>query len=102
MDGNRARRLKNGSPLGRIIDEGGDTVTMGHYSVLLAYAWHLPLPWMDLLYFAFNFIFFAMEMKYTITGDLIMSVGELGPVELELLFSASLMLMGIYGNEVMF
>ena len=41
MDGNRARRLKVGSPLGRIIDEGGDTITMANYSVLLAYAWQL-------------------------------------------------------------
>mmetsp|Transcript_13806 Transcript_13806/g.16456 ORF Transcript_13806/g.16456 Transcript_13806/m.16456 type:complete len:80 (+) Transcript_13806:214-453(+) len=39
MDGNRARRLKVGSPLGRLVDEGGDTITMANYSVLLAYAW---------------------------------------------------------------
>ena len=39
MDGNRARRLKCGSPLGRLIDEGGDTITQANYSILMAFAW---------------------------------------------------------------
>ena len=37
MDGNRARRLKCGSPLGRLVDEAGDTITQSNYCVLLAY-----------------------------------------------------------------
>ena len=37
MDGNRARRLKCGSPLGRLVDEAGDTITQSNYCVLLAF-----------------------------------------------------------------
>lgn len=37
MDGLRARRLKVGSPLGRLIDEGGDTITQANYLVTVAY-----------------------------------------------------------------
>ena len=39
MDGLRARRLKCGSPLGRFIDEAGDTITQSNFSILLAYAY---------------------------------------------------------------
>ena len=101
MDGNRARRLKVGSPLGRIIDEGGDTITMANYSVLCAYAWQLQNPLYEILFFALNFVFYAMEMRNKITGNLIMNVGELSPVELELGFTILLILPGIFGNEIL-
>ena len=39
MDGLRARRLKCGSPIGRFIDEAGDTITQSNFTVLLAYAY---------------------------------------------------------------
>jgi len=52
-----------------------------------------------MLFFALNFVFFAMEMRYKITGELVMNVGELSPVELELFFSLALILQGIFGNE---
>ena len=99
MDGNRARRLKVGSPLGRIIDEGGDTITMANYSVFIAYVWGFTNPAFEILYLALNFVFYAMEMRNKITGNLIMNVGELSPCELELMFSISLILSGIFGTE---
>ena len=99
MDGNRARRLKCGSPLGRMIDEGGDTVTMANYSVLCAYAWQLQNPMGEIVYFAMNSVFFAMEMRYAITGELVMAVGEVSSVEAELLFSLTLIYTGVYGQE---
>ena len=40
-----------------------------------------------------------MEMKYTITGELVMAVGEFSSVECELLFSLALVFFGIYGSE---
>ena len=101
MDGNRARRLKVGSPLGRMIDEGGDTITQSAYCVLLAYAWQLNNGAFEIVILSFNFIFFSMEMKYTITKKLVMAVGDdFGPVELELIFSIFLALMGVYGNDM--
>lgn len=99
MDGNRARRLKVGSPLGRLVDEGGDTITMAHYSVLCAYGWQLQNPIFELLFLALNFVFFAMEMRFKITGSLVMAIGEMGPVELEFAFSLALILQGIFGND---
>lgn len=53
----------------------------------------------ELVYFAINSVFFAMEMRYVITGELVMQVGELSSVEVELLFSLAAIYMGIYGNE---
>ena len=88
MDGNRARRLKCGSPLGRMVDEGGDTITMAAYCVMLGYGWQLNNGFFEIVLLSLNFVFFSMEMKYTITQKLIMAVGEdFGPVELELIWS---------------
>ena len=98
MDGNRARRLKVGSPLGRIIDEGGDTITMANYSILCAFAWRINNPFAELMFFALNFVFYAMEMKYTICGELVMNVDELSPVEVETLLSIFLVSMGLFGD----
>lgn len=72
MDGNRARRLKCGSPLGRLIDEGGDTITMSNYCALFAYAVQFQHPIFEVIIFSLNFIFFMMELKFTITGKLVM------------------------------
>jgi len=38
MDGQRARRLKCGTPIGRIIDEAGDSVQYTLISVVMGYA----------------------------------------------------------------
>ena len=99
MDGNRARRLKCGSPLGRLVDEGGDCITQANYSLLVAYALKLQNPVFEVLYFSLNFVFYAMEMRNTITGSLVMQLGEFSSVELELILSVSLWLLGIYGND---
>lgn len=50
--------------------------------------------------FSLNTVFFAMEMRRAITGDLVMTVAdEIGPVEFELFFTISAILFGIYGND---
>ena len=52
-----------------------------------------------MVFFAINAVFYAMEMRYAITGELIMNVGdEFGPVEFELLFSVVSILFGIFGQ----
>jgi phosphatidylglycerophosphate synthase len=98
MDGNRARRLKVGSPLGRLVDEGGDTITMANYCILLAYTWRLNNPLFELLFFSLNFVFYAMEMKYTICGELVMNLDELSPVEIEFLLAILTIAMGLFGD----
>jgi len=99
MDGCRARRCKAGSPLGRLIDEGGDTLTMANYSILLAYGWSFNNPSSELVFFALNCVFFAMELKYVITGQLVLVVGELSGIEFELAFSLIFLAMGVFGSE---
>lgn len=84
MDGNRARRLKIDSPLGRILDEGGDTLTQANYCTLIAYMWPMKGIGFELAYFALNYVFYAMEMKYTLTGKFEQVIGEIGCVEFEL------------------
>ena len=58
-------------------------------------------PILEVQLLAFNFIFYAMEMKYTITGSLVMAAGELSPVELELIFSAVLIAFSYFGTAGM-
>lgn len=98
MDGLRARRLKVGSPLGRLIDEGGDALTMGNYSVLMAYVWNLQIPGSELVFFSMNFVFYMMEIKYIITGALVMSQGDISDVEMELAFSTLMLIHAFTGR----
>ena len=42
-----------------------------------------------------------MEMRYMLTGELVMAVGEISSVEFELFFTILLIVFGIYGNEGM-
>ena len=98
MDGNRAGRLKCGSPLGRLVDEGGDTITMANYCTLLCYTWQLQNPAFEFILLSLNFIFFMMETKYTITGKLNMVAGEMSAIELETAFAISMIVLGFVGN----
>ena len=71
-----------------MVDEGGDTITMAAYCVMLGYGWQLNNGFFEIVLLSLNFVFFSMEMKYTITQKLIMAVGEdFGAVELELIWS---------------
>ena len=100
MDGCRARRLKCGSPLGRLIDEGGDLLTQSNYPVLLGYAWNLTHPLAELVIFALNFVNCAMEVKFIVTGELVMNSGELSSVEVESIFALVLFQLGYFGNGI--
>ena len=46
----------------------------------------------EILFFSLNFVFYAMEMRYKMTGELVMNVGELTPVELETTFALVLVI----------
>jgi len=66
MDGLRARRMKCGSPLGRIIDEAGDTIVMSNYSTLIAYMLCFDNKYWELAFFYMNLAFFGEEVRYKI------------------------------------
>ena len=99
MDGLRARRMKVGSPLGRLIDEGGDCIVMSNYCCLLAYLFCFDNMWWELPLFYLNLAFYGMEIRYKICNSLVMVVGELSSVEVEMMLSLCFLFGGYYGCE---
>jgi phosphatidylglycerophosphate synthase len=70
MDGQRARRLKCGSPIGRIIDEAGDAYQYTFVAMIMGHIVKLPPGWLTLSYGLINLPMYSMEMKYIFTGNL--------------------------------
>lgn len=97
MDGQRARRMKCGSPLGRIIDEAGDTIVMSNYSTLIAYMLCFDNKYWELAFFFMNLTFFGEEVRYKICNQLCMLVGQISSVEVEIMLAVCFMFGGIYG-----
>jgi len=94
MDGMRARRLRCGSPLGRIIDEALDQLSYAAMAHALGYMFRLPSGWWLFSISLVNVPFFAMEINHYLSSDLKMVVGEIGPVEVEVIFSSLLITSG--------
>jgi phosphatidylglycerophosphate synthase len=96
MDGTRARRLKCGSPLGRVVDESLDLVA--YFQMANTVLWMI-LPgasgWVLVLGLA-NLPFHSIEIRFLITKKLVLSAGELGPIEVEFIFFTLLGLSGLY------
>lgn len=98
-DGCRARRLKVGSPLGRVIDEAGDLLSQTHCSIIIALAVGVDNVYAEMLFFMLNICFYAIELNHKIKGKLTMVIGELGPVEIELLEFILVLYLGYHGNS---
>lgn len=101
MDGQRARRLKCGSSIGRIIDEAGDVFQYTWLSVVVGHLLKLPPGLLNLSYAAVNLPAYTMEIKFIFTGKLVLNPGvdELGPVEMELLLTIIMLICGTFGVE---
>jgi len=99
MDGVRARRMKNGSPVGRIVDEALDTLQQACYGLWLGYVFRFDNLLFELMFLMPNLIFYTMEMKYVICKNLEMIIGEIGPVEIELLMASILISAGYFGID---
>jgi hypothetical protein len=97
MDGQRARRLKCGSPIGRIVDEAGDAYQYTWLALIVGYILKMPPGWLTLSYGLINMPMYSMEMKYIFTGTLTITQGEIGPVEIELLFAVIFGAAAIFG-----
>lgn len=101
MDGQRARRLKCGSCIGRIIDEAGDVFMYTWASIFAGYILRLPPGLLNLSYATVNLAPYCMEIKFLITGSLQITsaVDEFGPVEIEVVIITILMSVAYLGNE---
>lgn len=68
MDGQRARRLKAGSPIGRIVDEAGDLTIYSLFALTGGYLLKASPGVMCLSYALINTTAYSMEMTFIITG----------------------------------
>jgi phosphatidylglycerophosphate synthase len=103
MDGLRARRQKTGTAFGRIFDEALDMIQQTCYSMWLGYLCRFDNYILEQIFLMSNVVFHSMEMKYLMCrGQLQMTVGEVGPLELEA-FLALLFIItgGVIGPECM-
>jgi phosphatidylserine synthase len=99
MDGVRARRLKTGSPLGRIVDEALDMIQMACYCLWVGYVFRFDNLLCETILTMPNVVFWTMEMKFILCKNLKMVVGEFGPVELEIVLALIVFLGGYLGTD---
>jgi phosphatidylglycerophosphate synthase len=100
MDGQRARRQKSGSPLGRIVDEANDLIQQSLYSIIFLVAFRFDNYIFEFgMMMMLNAIFYCMESNFILTGGLNMILGEFGPVEAELLSSFIIISIGYFGSD---
>lgn len=101
MDGMRARRLKCGSPLGRIIDEAHDQVAYASAGLALGFLLRIDSPKWMLSISMVNVPFYSMEIRHIICKKLNINIGEVGPVEVELIISLIFAFSGgVYGSDI--
>ena len=72
---------------------------MSNYCALFAYACKFQHPVFEVIIFSMNFIFFMMELKFTITKKLVMQCGELSPLEIETGIALFMIIYGINGGS---
>ena len=103
MDGLRARRQKSGTAFGRIFDEALDMIQQTAYSMWLGYLCRFDNYVLEQIFLMSNVVFHSMEMKYLMCrGDLQMTVGEVGPLELEGFLALLFIIVGgVIGPECM-
>jgi len=94
MDGLRARRQKSGSPLGRVIDEALDMIQQTCYMMWFGYLMRFDNFFLEQILLMVNVVFHTMEMKYIMCKNLNLVVGEIGPVEMELILSTLYFVVG--------
>jgi phosphatidylglycerophosphate synthase len=99
MDGLRARRQKSGSPLGRIIDEALDMTQQACYSLWLGYIFRFDSRLIEFMLLMVNIVFYSMEMKFIMLKNLKLVIGEIGPVEIEILLASGLFAAYYFGSE---
>ena len=64
----------------------------------LAYSFRFDNLCFETVFVMVNFVFYTMEMKFVMCKDLKMVIGEVGPVEVELLLSCIIFFVAYYGG----
>ena len=91
--------MKCGTPIGRIVDELGDSMQMTMTAVMLGYIVRLPPCLLTLGYGFCNLAFYIMESNHWIHDKLFLTNGEMGPVEAILVLAFLFAMAGVYGLE---
>jgi phosphatidylglycerophosphate synthase len=103
MDGQRARRLKCGTPIGRIVDEAGDSYQYTFVAFIMGYIVKIPPGWLCLSYGLVNLPMYTMEMRFILAGNLKITAGngqfDIGPVELEMIFTTIFLMAAFFGTQ---
>jgi len=81
MDGQRARRLKCGSPIGRIIDEAGDPFIYTWITHMIGYVLKINTGFLVAPLIYANVTSHVIEIKYIQTGkhDYMSDMDDIGP-----------------------
>ena len=53
----------------------------------------------ELVFVMINVVFYSMEMKFILCKNLTLIIGEIGPVEIELILSSVLVLGSVFGAD---
>lgn len=90
-----------GTPIGRLIDEAGDAIQYSWGWLIFGYGLRVPPGVLNYVIAMSVMPMYTIEMKFIMTGKLDLTAGadDLGPVELELIFSILFVLMGICGTS---
>ena len=70
---------------------------MSNYALLTAYCLKLNNPILELSFYGMNIAFFGMELRHKLCHDLVMILGEFGPVETEHGLGIMFLLSGAFG-----
>ena len=105
MDGQRARRLKCCTPIGRLVDEAGDQIQYVWIAFLLGYMWKLPSNSCLWLLFSSGavVVMYVEEIEYILFGrlNLSSSINEIGSTEVNLIYSVTFFMAAIFGTSNM-
>lgn len=94
--------MKIGTPIGRLVDEAGDSLQYSMVAMIMGHVMRLPPGMLNLSYGLLNLPQYSMEIKYLMTGELIMkgagAAENIGPVEIEVLMAFIFSMAGIFGT----
>ena len=89
--------MKCCTPLGRVVDEVGDQMQLTAMSVIMGYVVGLPPCYLTLGYALANLPMYVYETSHLITGKLMITTGEFGPIETFSVVAFLYAIAGIFG-----